>query len=255
MIVLDGTPGAGKTTLLGRMLEATADRLVIFPEAQPPRSVTDDAVVAHRLLVEDLARAKAAARLTTARPDLIVASDRCHLGVLAYRHALRRTGRATCQALDHAVDLCQTLRLADAHHGDTIVVLLLDPHESIHRRAAFAHDRRYATWYDPDFLTAYNEAMADLAPTIAAGSTVTIHDTTRDGAIPPALAQLAAAPPSQPPPATLTCRCGCPEPRSGTVTTPAGPTQLYASSIHVQRPDRVACLRSAADIEAAFRRR
>lgn len=261
MIVIDGSPGAGKTTLLGRMLEALPDRLVIFPEAQPFRSVSDDAAAARGLLAEDLARTAAADRLATARPDLIVASDRCHLGVLAYRHALRRTGRVPHRDLDHAIDLCRSHMLEDAHRGDAILVLLIEPHESTRRRAPFAHDGRYRIWYDLDFLEAYNQAMAELAQTFTSGATVVVLDVTHGpppppvltAVLPPNLADLvAAAPDPGPPLATVTCRSGCAEPRSHAVISGAGSAQLFASSVHVQHPGRVACLRSASDIEAGF---
>ncbi|MGH3766755.1 MAG: hypothetical protein ACRDTX_16665 [Pseudonocardiaceae bacterium] len=68
VLILDGTPGAGKTTLLGRLLESLPEKLIVFPEAQPPTALSGDAWVVRALLAEDRARIDSAARLHAVHP-------------------------------------------------------------------------------------------------------------------------------------------------------------------------------------------
>jgi hypothetical protein len=111
VLVFEGSPGARKTTLLGRLLESLPEKVIVFPEAQPPPTLTDDAQVVRALLAEDCARIESAARLHALRPALVVASDRCHLGVLAYRYALAKTGCAPRQVFDHTLATVAEFRL------------------------------------------------------------------------------------------------------------------------------------------------
>lgn len=183
MIAIDGMPGAGKTTTLHRLQDALPSQVVVFPEAQPPDDPRPDAEAARSLLAEARNRLDAARRLQQARPGLLVVSDRCHIGVLAYRYALMATGKGPRQDFDRALELshCLGLTAPDAHDG--ILVLLVDPDESVARRAAYAHDDRYRLWFDPGFLTAYHDFLTHLNTWLPNG-TFTTHDTTRNGAWP-----------------------------------------------------------------------
>lgn len=161
MIVLDGMPGAGKTTLLQRLKDHATGQIMIYPEAQPVHDC-DDREVARLLLKEAADRINEASQLTAMRPDLLVASDRCHIGVLAYRYALAATGRGTHRAFGDAIAMCHTMGLATPRSDVYTVVLRLDPQRSIARRAKHASDPRFALWFDSPFLAAYQEFLTRL---------------------------------------------------------------------------------------------
>ncbi|MGH3571706.1 MAG: hypothetical protein ACRDUW_07740 [Pseudonocardiaceae bacterium] len=252
VLILDGTPGAGKTTLLGRLLESLPEKLIVFPEAQPPTALSGDAWVVRALLAEDRARIDSAARLHTVHPDLVVVSDRCHIGVLAYRYALVGTGRAPRQVFDHALAIVDEFRLGEGHRSDTVVILRLDPAQSIHRRAAHAHDGRWRLWYDPEFLAAYNHFLDHLRQWTSVGAGWTVCDAADTASWPSLL-------PGADPAATRSREsphaCGCAEPRSAVVTSHGVPTQLYTSAIHRYADTRIRCLRGAGEITAEWCRR
>lgn len=187
MIAIDGMPGAGKTTVLHRLQDALPNQVVVFPEAQPPDDPRPDAETARYLLAEARDRLDAARRLQQARPGLLVVSDRCHIGVLAYRYALMATGQAPRQDFDRALELSDRLGLTAPEAHDRILVLLVDPDESVARRATYAHDDRYRLWFNPGFLTAYHHFLTRLNTWLPDG-TFTVHDATRAGAW-PALAE------------------------------------------------------------------
>ncbi|MER7277990.1 AAA family ATPase [Dactylosporangium sp. NPDC000244] len=161
MIALDGMPGAGKTTLLRRLHDAAPGQVKIFPEAQPADH-SDDLQVARDLLNEAADRITTAGQLGTAQPGLVVASDRCHIGVLAYRYALAETGRSPHRAFDDALTLCHTMGLLTPRTNVCTLVFLIDPKRSIARRAGYATDPRYALWFDRSFLAAYHEFLTRL---------------------------------------------------------------------------------------------
>ncbi|MGH3717253.1 MAG: hypothetical protein ACRDRI_00105 [Pseudonocardiaceae bacterium] len=248
MLVLEGSPGAGKTTLLGRLLESLPEKLIVFPEAQPPPALSDDGQVARALLAEDRARIEGAARLHTLNLDLVVASDRCHIGVLAYRYALVTTGRAPRQVFDHALATVDEFDLGEGHRSDTVVILRLDPAQSRHRRAAHAHDRRFRLWYDPEFLTAYNTFLDHLHHWMAVGAGWTVCDAADTASWPSLLPTPDTAArhrtDTQVPPEAG----GCAEPRSAVVTSQGVPTRLYTSAIHRYANTRTHCLHGAQEI-------
>ncbi len=251
VLVLDGSPGAGKTTLLGHLLESRPDKLIVFPETQPPPALCGDAQVVRALLAEDRARIDSAARLHMLNPTLEVASDRCHIGVLAYRYALVQTGRAPRQVFDHALATVDDFHLDEGHRLDTVLILRLDPAQSIHRRAAHAHDGRYRLWYDPAFLAAYNDFLDQLHHWTPVGASWAVCDPTDP-------ASWSSLPPTPNPAARHYAdgqvsphACGCTEPRSAVVTSHGVPTRLYTSAIHRRHPDNtVHCLRGAQEITA-----
>ncbi|WP_329457134.1 hypothetical protein [Streptomyces sp. NBC_01497] len=177
MIILDGMPGVGKTTLLHRLQAALPHHLLVFPEAQPPENGSSDAETARFLLDEARDRVDTAEHLSRSRPDLLVASDRCHIGVLAYRYALAAAGRAPYSDFEQALALCHDLDLTGPHPDLTTLVLLTDPGTSISRRSAHAHDERHTLWFDLDFLTAYRHFLDDL-PVWLPVSTFTTLDVT-----------------------------------------------------------------------------
>jgi len=268
MIVLEGTPGVGKTTLLGRLLEALPDRLVIFPEAQPPLagpSMGDAAIIRH-LLAEDRARIDAAKRLRDADPEVVVASDRCHIGVLAYRSALCATGRAPRGDLDRALALADSLQLGEGHRDDSILILLIDPGESIDRRHGFAHDPRYQIWYDLDFLAAYNHALQHLPEWTPITNPAIEHVTVEAsgwswllGVLPPGSAPQSVPQLLDADPATqgggLRCPsvCTATETRSRVVLARGAVTQLSTKAVHRQRAGgTVTCLQKAEHVAAAW---
>jgi hypothetical protein len=262
VIVLEGTPGAGKTTLLGRLLEALPDRLAVFPEAQPPREAPSDAEVARHLLAEDRARIDAARTLTSADPGIVVASDRCHIGVLAYRYARCATGCAPWRDFDYALSVCASLGLVEGHREDSIIVLLVDPVSSVKRRVGFAHDRRYRIWYGLDFLTAYNRFLEHLSTWMPANAAAVIIHSVVDGQT--GWACLLAALPSTTvlrprrvdhpgQDRVLTCASACTATRSRVVLARGAATQLYTGAVHRQRPTgTIACLQSAQQVTAAW---
>lgn len=253
MLVLDGSPGAGKTTLLGRLLEALPEQLIVYPEAQPPPALPGDTQVMRALLTEDRARIDSAARLHALHPTVVVASDRCHIGVLAYRYALVNTGRAPRRVLDHALTTVDDLHLGEGHRSDTVLILRLDPAESLHRRAAHTRDHRYRLWYAPEFLAAYNDFLDQLRQWTPVGARWAVCDAADPASWPPLLTT-----PNPPARHRADSRgsqpaCGCTEPRSAVVTSHGVPTQLYTSAVHRHHPhNTIHCLRGAREITADY---
>ncbi|MGA4545627.1 hypothetical protein ACPA54_37120 [Uniformispora flossi] len=175
MIALDGMPGAGKTTALRCLHQALPQQVIIHPEAHPTDESRPDAEIARELLAEAQRRRDAAQRLRHDRPELLFASDRCHIGVLAYRHASMATGQGTQQDFEHALELAAAFGLTTPGASERILVLLIDPTESTARRSAHAHDARYRRWFDRDFLTAYHHFLTNLADWLPEDS-FTLHD-------------------------------------------------------------------------------
>lgn len=239
MIVLEGTPGAGKTTRLGALLVAHPAAL-IFPEAQPPPSAEHPTDL-NSLLDEDHHRTGHAAEVHARYPDTVVASDRCHLGVLAYRHALTVTGRAPRVVFEQARQRAEHLRLDAHHYHDEVHIGLLDPERSRHRRARFAADPRYQTWFDLEFLAAYNDFFDHLDRWSTPGPRwrTTLHPE----CTPPRVPETA-----------LPCPSACAEARSPVITNGQAQRQLYTQALHHRAtPDApVACLRSAQQVTAAW---
>ncbi|MGH3933472.1 MAG: hypothetical protein ACRDS1_00570 [Pseudonocardiaceae bacterium] len=192
-----------------------------------------------------------------------MASDRCHIGILAYRYALVEIGRAPRQVFDHALAIVDEFHLGDGHRSDTVVILRLDAAQSIHRRAAHAHDGRFRLWYDPEFLAAYNYFLDHLRQWTSVGAGWTVRDAA-DTASWPALLPGADPAASRPRRAGWASSwgycadgrrsphpCGCAEPRSAVVTSHGVPTRLYASAIHRRYANTgIRCLRSAREITA-----
>ena len=180
MIVLDGMPGAGKTTLLRHLRASAPNNVLVLPEAQPSPDSVSDAETADHLLGEARARIDTAGHLARTRPDLLVASDRGHIGVLAYRHALATSGRAPYSYFKHALALCHDRGLMGPQPGLTTIVLLVDVGTSLARRAAHAHDQRYRLWFDPGFLTAYHAFLKDLSSWIPPATFTTVDAAATD---------------------------------------------------------------------------
>jgi hypothetical protein len=258
VIVLEGSPGAGKTTLLGHLLAALPERLLVFPEAQPPRGVDDDARIVRALLAQDAGRVTAAATVAAAAPDAVIASDRCYLGVLAYRYALARLGRTGWAQFHHALTVSEELGLLAAHAGHTVIVLCLDAVESVRRRAAHADDQRYGIWFDHGFLAAYNDFWGQLdrwvsvgAGWILADAAVTTGWSAVTAALPSAVVTAAPVARDGTGSGSLACGNGCATPRSPVVTASGTATQLFTSAVHRQYGDGpVVCRRGAGDIAA-----
>ncbi|MFE4797668.1 hypothetical protein ACFRFL_21800 [Streptomyces sp. NPDC056708] len=193
MIVLDGMPGAGKSTLLHQLQTALPHHLLVFPEAQPPENGSSNTETARFLLGEARDRIDTARHLARTRPGMGVASDRCHIGVLAYRYALAATGRAPYSDFEQALALCHDLNLIGPHPDLTTLVLLTDPDTSISRRSAYAHDERYTLWFDLGFLTAYRHFLDNLPVWLPVGTFTTLDVTDTSGwpkllgALPPRL--------------------------------------------------------------------
>lgn len=173
MIVLDGMPGAGKTTLLDRLYTALPDHVEIFPEAQPPSGSPSDAETAQFLLGTARERLNTAQHSAKIDSELLLASDRGHIGVLAYRYAMAATGRVPHSDFDHALSLCHNLDLVRRHRSMTTLVLVTDIRTSLSRRAAYAHDHRYRLWFDPGFLGAYRNFLTNLATWLPADAFTT----------------------------------------------------------------------------------
>ncbi|GAA1235046.1 hypothetical protein GCM10009676_18620 [Prauserella halophila] len=249
MLVIDGMPGAGKTTTLGTVI-ARCSEVVVFPEAQPPERGDDDTVM-RRLLAEDYARTEAAHRIRTHSPHRLVASDRCHLGVFAYRYALARlTGEWA--DFERALTRGRELALDERHHDDIVLILHLDPDKSLRHRRGRAGDPRYRTWYDPVFLTYYAEFFRDLHRWTEPGPHWAHHHAA-DPTISATLHALLPTPITPPAAANGDLHCGrdCGSPRSATVATPDAAAQLWSRGLHHQRPgEGVRCLRGAAAITA-----
>jgi thymidylate kinase len=178
VIAIDGMPGAGKTTALSRLRNALPNHLVLFPEAQPPEGPLPDAATARYLLSQAQGRLADARRLQQSRPGLLIVSDRCHIGVLAYRYALMATGQGPQQDFDHALELAHQFGLTAPGAHARVLVLLIDPTESVARRRAYAHDERYRLWFDPLFLDAYHHFLAHLDTWLAPESFTTQDVTT-----------------------------------------------------------------------------
>lgn len=240
MIILEGTPGAGKTTRLGALLAEHPDAL-IFPEAQPPSGAEHPADL-EALLDEDHRRTQRAAEIHALYPAAVVASDRCHLGVLAYRHALAATDRAPRAVFDQARERAEHLGLDARHHHDEVHIGLLNPQRSRRRRARFAGDPRYQAWFDLEFLTAYNDFFHHLDRWSTPGprwTTILLPEHT---------------PPPWPLATALRCPSTCAEACSPIVTNGQIQRQLYTAALHHRTtPDApVACLRSAQQVTAAW---
>ncbi|MFC1418750.1 hypothetical protein [Streptacidiphilus cavernicola] len=177
MIALDGMPGAGKTTLMLRLADAIPDQAVVFPEAQPTNGQLSAADSTRYMLDQARDRIREAQRLQQQRPDLAVLSDRCHIGVLAYRFALMESGQGPASAFDQALDIVDEYALNAPTAHSRVLVLTVSPEESVRRRHAHAADERHRLWFDPGFLAAYHYFLTHLA-TWVPESTFTLHDTT-----------------------------------------------------------------------------
>lgn len=239
MIVFEGTPGVGKTTRLGALLAEYPDAL-IFPEAQPPPGAAHPADL-QALLAEDHCRTRHAAEVQARYPDAVVASDRCHLGVLAYRHALALTGRAPWAVFAQARERAAHLGLDARHYHDKVHIGLLDPERSRHRRARFAADSCYQVWFDLEFLAAYNDFFNHLDRWITPGPrwrTTLLPEPT----------------PSPASASALPCPAGCAHARSPVLTHGRAQRQLYTGALHDRAApeEPVACLRTAAQVTAAW---
>lgn len=246
MLVLEGIPGAGKTTHLAHLLTSCPERLVLFPEAQPPRHGTDTAAM-RQLLDEDHARTEKARRVEENHLGRLVASDRCHLGVLAYRYAWARlTNRWT--DFHRTLAYSGELGLDERHHDDTLLILHLSPDASLQRRRHSAADPRHELWYAPDFLAAYGKFFTQLDQWATPGPRWA-HHPADDNAIADTISALAASAPARPPAIhrhDLTCDNDCGTPRSAAVATTDVAVQLWSSALHQQRPGKpVRCLRTA----------
>lgn len=225
---------------------------MVFPEAQPPNGLSDEIDIARALLSEDRTRVDTAARLTATWPQVTVASDRCHIGVLAYRYALAAIGRASWNVFNHAMLLCDQFGLAEGHAADTILIWLLDPGESVRRREKHHDDPRYQVWYDHGFLSAYNDFLEQLPHWMSVGASWEILGAS-DPAARRAITELLPETgiPSQHPSMAqqLACCNGCEHPRSPVVIQHRVPTQLHASALHREDADgSVRCLHTASEI-------
>ncbi|CAM5505526.1 hypothetical protein SALBM311S_05416 [Streptomyces alboniger] len=138
------------------MIERDPDGVVVFPEAQPEQGATDEHVIAEALLAEDLDRAVWADRLEERRPAIRVLSDRCYIGVLAYRHAMWQSGRLPRIHFDRALEACLRLGLPDRHRRNKVLVLITQPSVSVRRRTRNADAAEFSHWFDLEFLEAYN---------------------------------------------------------------------------------------------------
>lgn len=240
MIVLEGIPGAGKTTRLGALLAEHPDAL-IFPEAQPPPGTKHPADL-QALLDEDHHRTRCAAEVHACYPDALVASDRCHLGILAYRYALAITDHAPRTVFDQARARAERLGLDARHHYDEVRISLLDPQRSRRRRARFVDNPRYQAWFDLEFLAAYNDFFNHLNRWSTPGprwTTTYLAEHT---------------PPPSAPTTALPCPSACSEARSPIITNGQAQRQLYTAALHHRAtPDApVACLRSAQQVTTAW---
>lgn len=242
MIVLEGTPGAGKTSRLGTLLIEHPGAL-IFPEAQPPSGAEHSADL-EALLDEDHRRTRHAAEVRARFPVTVVASDRCHLGVLAYRHALTATGRAPRAVFELARERAEHLGLDARHHDDEVRVGLLHPEQSRRRRARFADNPRYRAWFDLEFLSAYNDFLNHLDRWTTPGPGWTTTAPERED-----------TPPGSPM-TTLPCAEGCGEARSPVLADGRAQLQLYTAALHHRESldAPVTCLRGADQVVAAWRR-
>lgn len=240
MIVLEGTPGAGKTTRLGALLAEHPDAL-IFPEAQPPPGAEHPADL-QALLDEDHYRTRRAAEIHDCYPDAVVASDRCHIGILAYRYALTTTGHAPWAVFEQAREWAEHLGLDARHHHDEVRIGLLDPRWSRRRRARFVGDPRYQPWFDLEFLAAYNDFFHHLDRWSTPGPRWTTTHLPEHTPSPWA------------PATTLPCPSACAQARSPVITNGHAQRQLYTAALHHRAtPDApVACLRSAQQVTAAW---
>lgn len=265
MLILDGMPGSGKSTRLGHALTHHPEQVLVFPEARPPDHAPEHATMRH-LLDEDHARTTAATRLAEHTPHQVAASDRCHLAVLAYRYALaRRTG--SWAGFEHALTRSRALQLDAAHHHDTVLILHLTADASRQRRGRTAARPQHRCWFDPEFLAAYAEFFSHLHRWVTPGPQWT-HRHADDPAIDTTIAAQLPTPATPPQSsnrnlathesatrdvATRDLPCGgdCGSPRSPTLTTDHGATQLWSGALHRQHPNKpVRCLRSATDITA-----
>ncbi|NUW38685.1 AAA family ATPase [Nonomuraea rhodomycinica] len=232
MIVLEGTPGAGKTTLLGSIVEHHHHRVIVFPEAQPEAGVNDEFAIATGLLEEDLDRVRWAERLE-GFGRLSVLSDRCYIGVLAYRHALWQTGKLDKSHFVRAREYCLKLGLRDRHRRSRVFIFITSPAVSIQRRSRYSAIAEHAVWFDSDFLEAYNSYLE--------GS----HSEFPDDIVyvknmEPLMDLLLRRANDGEPCGT----CGS-EPRSTVVPAHDTMVQLYARGLHIRHQDKEVCVDTA----------
>jgi hypothetical protein len=240
MIILEGTPGAGKTTFLGARITTWPDTCMVFPEAQPRSNLVGDLEIAPDLLLEDSTRLLLAHQLAMTKPGIHVYSDRCYIGVLAYRKALVQLGFLSLSALRRVEGLVEDLNLPRGHALDHLYVCVVAPQISLRRRIA-SHSYRYSIWFEPDFLTAYNESLGGLVE--ASGIPVTWIDASRMGMGPRRLRKLSHH---------VDSCCG--DARSPCAERADGSTmQLFANTLHVQQTDAFYCCNRAVDVVRALR--
>lgn len=256
MIVLEGTSCAGKTTRIGQLLTAWPDDVLVLPEAQAAAGTVEERNGIRDRLVEDRSRVEIAAQLAATWPELLLVSDRCHIGVLAVHHARATTGWGPPENFEYALALVEELDLVAAHRDDTVLILLLDPAESLRRRPphAWAVADRFPEWYRLDFLRAYNDFLRDLDKWMRPGPgwrVLDADDPAVDEALqahlPPAASECAVSVEGEP----LRCR-DCLAPYSRPVLSRGALTQLWPNGVHRRQPatGEVACLRTVADIAA-----
>lgn len=236
MIVLEGTPGAGKSTLLGSIIERQPDQVVVFPEAQPAEGETDEDEIAARLLAEDQERIELADAIES--KGLSVLTDRCYVGVLAYRYALWQSGRLSRGPFDRARRVCSLLDLPRRYSRSAVYVLLASPQMSIERRRRYGDRPEFSTWFDSDFLEAYNAYLLS-APSELPDRTVIVED----GA---PLWDLLAGPTA---PGRMCPKCRS-EPRSAVVESRGSMIQLFARGLHIEADGDVVCANTAQELLA-----
>lgn len=178
MIIVDGMPGAGKTTALEHLRRTQPRPVVIFPELQPPTTTVGDGDVAESLLRAVAGRRAVARRLRKLDGVRVIAADRGHIGVLAYRHALAVIKRAPHRDYTHALDQCRRLDLLSPHPDEHVLIFTTDPRTSAIRRRVSRHDPRYGQWYDVAFLTAYHDFLATIDQRLPSTAPHTVIDTT-----------------------------------------------------------------------------
>lgn len=248
MIIMEGTAGAGKTSLLGALLTEHPDAL-IYPEAQPPPHSAHPADL-EALLAEDLQRTRYGAEIAAAFPNTIIASDRCHLGVLAYRYALAATGEAPRAVFEEALEQARRLELDTHHHDDEVHLTILDPEDSRRRRERFACDDRYQRWFDAAFLAAYNDFLSNLDRWVTPGPRWSTHTAETGNA------EIRPHREAGPPPVTplLACTRGCTENRSPILSIGDIQLQLHTEALHLRTGDHAParCLRTATEITDAW---
>jgi thymidylate kinase len=239
MIVFEGTPGAGKTTMIGSILAQAPDRVIVMPEAQPAPQYADDAVITEALLQEDLDRLDAAHHLTDHEPMLSLVSDRCYIGVLAYRYAMWKSGRMPRENYDRARTRCLDLGLHEKHRDSTVIIVVTPPMISILRRGQYATSRRYAEWFDTGFLESYNRFLRHRQE-IFPKRTFVINDTNMSW---PTAA-----------PSTANCPVCQSAPRSSRLSGSGISVQLHARGLHIRRStwQSDVCAQTARDVMKSY---